>query len=244
PRVRLVLVGKGESPEDERAIRAEAQRLGLADRVTITGWMPIERAWGYIKLADVCLSPYSPTPILQSTSPTKLIEYMALGRPVVANDHPEQSEVIRDSGAGLCCAGDEAAFASAVLRILRDPDAAERMGAAGRRYVERKRTHAALADAVVSRYCEVLAPRTVGREAVRKPLKVCVVVPAHWSGLRGGAEYQASLLAARLVKRYAVELTYLTTQTDPDFVPEGYGIARFSDERGIRRYGTFLDALR
>src|SRR5690606_3371076 len=50
--VRLVLVGKGEMPEDERAIRAEAERLGLADRVTITGWMPIERAWGYIKLAD------------------------------------------------------------------------------------------------------------------------------------------------------------------------------------------------
>ncbi len=72
----------------------EAERLGIADRVTITGWLPMPEAWQHVRRAALCVSPYLPVPILRSTSPTKLIEYMALGKPVVANDHPEQAAVL------------------------------------------------------------------------------------------------------------------------------------------------------
>ncbi len=40
--------------------------------------------------------------ILRAASPTKLVEYMAMGKAVVANDHPEQKRVIEESGAGYC----------------------------------------------------------------------------------------------------------------------------------------------
>jgi hypothetical protein len=39
---------------------------------------------------------------LNPASPTKLVEYMALGKAVVANDHPDQRMVLEQSGAGIC----------------------------------------------------------------------------------------------------------------------------------------------
>lgn len=74
--------------------------------------------------------------------------------------------------------------------------------------------------------------------------RVCMLLPAHCSALMGGAEYQAKLLAEHLVKNYDVEISYLTTRSDPDYRAPGYEIVRFSTHRGIRRYGTFFDAYR
>jgi glycosyltransferase involved in cell wall biosynthesis len=157
PDAHLVFVGRGESPEDEALLHAEAERLGVSRAMTITGWLPMPTAWARTRRAAVCVSPYFPTPTLQSTSPTKLVEYMALGLPVVANDHPEQSDVVRQSGAGVVCRWDEAEFADAIVRVLRDREAAEQMGRAGRRFVEQHRTHWAMVNLVATLYRQVLA---------------------------------------------------------------------------------------
>ena len=170
PNARLVFVGAGENPADEAALRDEAARLGIADKVTITGWLGMHDAWAYVRAADVCVSPYAPVQILQSTSPTKLVEYMAFGKPVVANDHPEQSEALRDSGGGIVFRWNEAECAEALAEVLLDPVRAKAMGEAGRRYVERWRTHAAMADVVLERYRRQLAVQAAGpspRAAVR-----------------------------------------------------------------------------
>ncbi|HET7132249.1 MAG TPA: glycosyltransferase, partial [Gammaproteobacteria bacterium] len=98
-------------------------------------------------------------PILKSTSPTKLVEYLALGKAVVANDHPEQSEVIAQSGAGLVCSWDEGEFARAIVELLENPERAAAMGRAGREFVAAKRTHWAMVDLVADRYHAVLADR-------------------------------------------------------------------------------------
>ena len=96
---------------------------------------------------------------MKSTSPTKLVEYMALGKAVVANDHPEQSEVIEQSGAGLLCGWDEEEFADAIVELLRDPERAAAMGRAGRAFVAARRTHWAMVDLVAERYTQALAGR-------------------------------------------------------------------------------------
>ena len=120
--------------------------------MTITGWLPMPEAWQHVRRASLCVSPYLPVPILRSTSPTKLIEYMALGKPVVANDHPEQADVLRESCAGLVCGWNEQEFAAATLELLLDPERRARMGAAGRRYVAEHRTHWAMVNLVLGRY--------------------------------------------------------------------------------------------
>lgn len=156
PRAKLYMLGKGEMPEDEKSLKDEAKRLGIEDAVIFTGHLPMKKAWEYIRKADVCASPYYPTPILNSTSPTKLIEYMAMGKPVVGNDHPEQSLVIKESGAGIVTSWNEKEFASAIIKILKDPEAACNMGARGRRYVEMYRTNEIITDSVLSEYYRLL----------------------------------------------------------------------------------------
>lgn len=75
-------------------------------------------------------------------------------------------------------------------------------------------------------------------------LKVCVLLPVHWSGGIGGAEYQARLLVEHWSAHYDVDIVYLTTRTNPSYSPHGYRIVQFSTDDGIRRYGTFFDAVR
>jgi glycosyltransferase involved in cell wall biosynthesis len=170
PAARLTFVGSGWMPDDEALLRREARRLGIDAHVTITGWLPVADAWQHVRRASLCLSPYLPVPILRSTSPTKLIEYMALGKPVVANDHPEQADVLTQSGAGIICGWSEAEFAGAIVDLLRDPARRARMGEAGRRYVAEHRTHWAMVDLVAGRYRQRLIaaqkppkPRMVAR---------------------------------------------------------------------------------
>lgn len=152
---KLYLVGGGDDPSDEQILKDEARRLGIEDAVLITRFLPQQDAWQYVKAADVCVSPFYPTPILNSTSPTKLIEYMAMGRAVVANNHPEQSLVISESKAGICVPYEENAFAEAILYLLKHPEVAREMGIRGREYVGKHRSYDQIADLVETKLLQV-----------------------------------------------------------------------------------------
>jgi glycosyltransferase involved in cell wall biosynthesis len=152
PATRLYLVGGAEDPGDVGVLRDEAARLGITGAVVFSGFLPRAEAFRIVRRARVCVSPFYPTPILNSTSPTKLVEYMALGKCVVANDHPEQRLVIEESGAGLCVPYEEGAFAEAIVRLLRDPLLAAKMGALGRAYVCEQRDYRSIAETLEATY--------------------------------------------------------------------------------------------
>jgi len=156
PEARLVFVGDGEIPSDRAFLEATAAELGLENDVTFTGMVPMQEAHAKVSAAAVCLSPFYPIPILLSTSPTKISEYMALGRPVVANEHPEQSIIIAESGGGHCVDWSAEAFAEAITALLADPAEAERMGQKGREYVARHRTYSVVAPQVADIYRRLL----------------------------------------------------------------------------------------
>ena len=161
PQAKLYFVGSGDDPRDEQLLREETARLGLDGAVVLVGQKTHEEAMRYVREADVCVSPFFPTPILNSTSPTKLVEYMALGRPVVGNDHPEQSLVIGESGAGYCVPWSEEAFAQAIVRLLEAPEAARSMGERGRQYVLEHRSYEAISTLVEA---ELLKLARAGRQ--------------------------------------------------------------------------------
>jgi len=159
PAARLYIVGQGDHPDDRAFLENEAARLGLQSAVVFVGQLQQSQALDYVREADVCVSPFYPTPVLQSTSPTKLVEYLAMGKAVVANDHPEQRRVIEESGAGICVPYSETAFASAIAELLRNPQQAREMGERGRRYVRAHRVYSVIADAVERRMLEIVAGR-------------------------------------------------------------------------------------
>lgn len=152
PQAKLVMVGEGDSPRDRAGLEALAAELGIGHAVEFTGFLPIEDAWRIAAGAAVCVSPYPCVRELMSGSPTKLVEYMALGRPVVCNDHPEQKSITEQSGAGLCTPWDVAAFAQAIEWMLTHREEAEAMGARGPGWVARHRTYDVLAAGVLASY--------------------------------------------------------------------------------------------
>jgi glycosyltransferase involved in cell wall biosynthesis len=156
PVATLLIVGDGTYPYEKTALEAYVDRLGLTHAVKFTGFVPISDAWSYSASASVCVSPFAPTKILASTSPTKLMEYMALGRPVVCNSHPEQSEIIQQSGAGLCVNWGAHDFAQAILWMLQHPEEAEAMGKKGPDWVAEHRTYHTIASDVWHQYLEIL----------------------------------------------------------------------------------------
>jgi glycosyltransferase involved in cell wall biosynthesis len=147
-KAKFYLVGGGEDRMDEELVRDEARRLGIEDSMVMTGFLPQEAAWQHVKDADVCVSPICPSPILECGSPTKLIEYMAMGKASVANDHQEQSLVLAESRGGICVPYEENAFAEAVVYLIGHPEEARAMGLRGRHYVEERRGYQHLADLV------------------------------------------------------------------------------------------------
>jgi glycosyltransferase involved in cell wall biosynthesis len=145
--VRLLLVGHADRERDRLILERHASELGVGEHMEITGFLPQREALARVRQADICLSPFYPSPVLLSTSPTKLVEYLALGCPVVANDHPEQRLILRESRAGVCVPWGARHFARAV-RWLMARSQAERaaMGSRGRAWVECNRTYARIAD--------------------------------------------------------------------------------------------------
>ena len=128
--VRWIVLGDGALFDE---VRADIARRGLDDTVELTGMVPRERAVELLAACEVCVSPHVPNPDGSRFfgSPTKLFEYMGLGRAIVASDLEQIGEVIDHERTGLLCPpGDAGAAATAVLRLLADPDLRARLGAA------------------------------------------------------------------------------------------------------------------
>lgn len=157
PEATLLMVGPEELPGDQEILIAEAKRLGVEDALILTGRLPRDTALQHVADSDVCFSPFLPTPILNSTSPTKLVEYLSLKRPVVANDHPEQKMVLNASGGGICVQYDEEQFSNAAIEILNNPERSLAMGEAGYEYVMANRSYSAIADALEQCYFDLRA---------------------------------------------------------------------------------------
>jgi glycosyltransferase involved in cell wall biosynthesis len=151
PDAMLLMIGDGTQPEDRERLEHKAHSLGIADRVVWTGRVSSADAWRWMANADVAVSIVPRGVLYDCASPTKLVEYLALGIPVVANDQPDQERVLAESGAGICRAMDHAAIVSAIEQILSDPDLADRMRAAGPPYVAAERGY----DRIAARVAEV-----------------------------------------------------------------------------------------
>ena len=123
PQARGLIVGGHDQEPDLQRVKDTADRLGIASRVTFTGQVAPSEVSRLLQQADVLALP-NPASAISTfyTSPLKLFEYMAAGKPIVASDLPAIREVLRhEVDALLVPPGDPAALASAVERLASDP---------------------------------------------------------------------------------------------------------------------------
>jgi len=151
PEARWVLLGPASDGEGDR-LRRYAEELGLGEHVLVLGPVPRSEVPRYLGLASVTVSPIPTTALYVASSPTKAVESLALGVPVVGTPIPDQAELIAASQGGAVAPFEEEPFAAAVAGLLADPQAARRMGARGRRHVRSERSYERLAGSVEARY--------------------------------------------------------------------------------------------
>jgi glycosyltransferase involved in cell wall biosynthesis len=156
PDLCLLLVGDAQEEADRRWLRREAEKLHVADAIVWTGWVSPQLAWACVRRAEVAVSILPRGELFDWASPTKVVEYLALGLPVVANDQPDQRTVLEESGAGLSVAMTVQDFAAAILRLLHDKDLAAAMSDRGPEYVGRQRSYALLGEQVAEVYRALL----------------------------------------------------------------------------------------
>lgn len=158
PDARWVLLGPSLNGEDER-LRREVDRAGLADRFDIHGAVPRSEVPTYLALSSLTVSPIPLVPIYLVSSPSKTVESLAAGRPVVATAIPDQQTVVGESGGGLIVPYRPDAFADAISALLSDPQRRGAMGAAGRNWVREHRSYEGLATTLELAYVEAIRRR-------------------------------------------------------------------------------------
>ena len=129
--VHFGLVGGGTSLEELRGL---ALRLGIADYVTFTGRVPDAEMLAMLNTADVCVNPDVANEMNDISTMNKVMEYMALGKPMVQFDLAEGRFSARE--ASLYAHRNNALdLASKIIFLLENPEKRRAMGEFGRRRV-------------------------------------------------------------------------------------------------------------
>jgi L-malate glycosyltransferase len=147
PRVRFLLVGDGEMrPEFERL----AQEAGVKQHVLFLGHR--QDIPEILSCCDIGVLPST-----AEGMPNAILEYLAAGLPTIATSVGGSLEVIHDGVTGLLVPPrDEGSLASAILRLLEDPELAEALASAGRKHVEENFSFARLISNMSGLYDELL----------------------------------------------------------------------------------------
>lgn len=128
PDVHVELIGPADS--DVSAAVADAHRRGW---VRHHGFVPNREALGLLRGALAGLALLHDEPNYATSRPTKVMEYMAFGVPVVTTPNAASAELVRRYGSGLVVPfTDPTAAAEAVLTLRADPDLRHQLGEAGR----------------------------------------------------------------------------------------------------------------
>ncbi|MGH8686973.1 MAG: glycosyltransferase family 4 protein, partial [Burkholderiales bacterium] len=132
--VHFGLVGGGTSLEEMKALAAE---LGVVDHVSFTGRVPDAEMLAMLNTADVCVNPDVASEMNDKSTMNKVMEYMALGKPLVQFDLTEGRRSAREASL-YAKPNDARDLAHKLLELLDDPARRARMGEFGRRRVERE----------------------------------------------------------------------------------------------------------
>ena len=130
--VLTVVIGGGTEFE---AIRRLAEDLGLTDHVRFPGRIPDDELIAYLSTADVCVNPDVANEMNDKSTMNKIMEYMALGKPVVQFDLTEGRRSALKASL-YARRNDPVDMAEKILELLKEPQKRQEMGTFGRRRVE------------------------------------------------------------------------------------------------------------
>jgi glycosyltransferase involved in cell wall biosynthesis len=133
--VHFTCIGKGPGLV---GLRKMVRDKGLEDIVNFTGRVSNEQLLEILSTADICVNPDKPCEMNDISTMIKIMEYMALGKPIVQFDLREGRFSAQDAAVYADTRNQVADFAAKILWLLDHPDERRRMGEFGRRRVEKE----------------------------------------------------------------------------------------------------------
>jgi glycosyltransferase involved in cell wall biosynthesis len=129
-------------------------------RVTVTGRLPFDDMLDYLSACDVLALPLSDTIANRGRWPSKVNEYVAVGRPTVACDVGDVANLLRDNDIGLLVKPEAADFAAKIDELLSDSARAGVMGDRAREIARTTYSQDAIADKLEDFYRKTIAVRS------------------------------------------------------------------------------------
>jgi glycosyltransferase involved in cell wall biosynthesis len=151
-----LVIGDGEA---RAALQREAASRGLDRFVSFTGRLPWEKAMRLLAAADVCVDPAPFNVYHDKNTAVKVLEYMALGRPMVLYDLAGHRAAA--AGAALYAwPGDERDFALKIAQLMDDKVLAQRLGKLGQERFQEQLSWEKMGGNLVSAYAALSPPTT------------------------------------------------------------------------------------
>ena len=156
--IQFVLVGGGTSLGEMRALAA---RLGVAQYVTFMGRVPDDELLRALNTADVCINPDRANEMNDKSTMNKIMEYMALSKPIVQFDLTEGRYTALESSV-YARRGDDVDFGNLIVALLDDPELRKAMGEFGYKRVRNELEWRYQVRDLLTAY-EALWPQAPGR---------------------------------------------------------------------------------
>jgi len=131
--IHFTCIGGGPGLAELRKI---VQEKSLGDMVNFTGRIPDEALLEILSTADVCVNPDKPCEMNDCSTMIKIMEYMALGKPIVQFDLKEGRFSAKEASLYADARDPVTDFADKILWLIENPDERKRMGEFGRKRVE------------------------------------------------------------------------------------------------------------
>ena len=127
-----MIIGTGDSLNNLKALASE---LKIDRYLWFTGFIPDDELVRYLSTADICVCPDPSSPLNNVSTWIKIMEYMTLGKPIVAFDLPEHRFTAQQA-AVYVPPNDERAFARAIAELVDDPRRRVALGVFGRHRIK------------------------------------------------------------------------------------------------------------
>jgi len=149
-------------------LRKMVQDKNLEDMVNFTGRIPDEQLLEILSTADVCVNPDTPCEMNDISTMIKIMEYMALGKPIVQFDSKEGRFSAKEASLYADKKDQVADFANKILWLLERPDERRRMGEFGRRRVETELAWEHSVENLLAAYERVFSKRARSRDLTQR----------------------------------------------------------------------------
>jgi glycosyltransferase involved in cell wall biosynthesis len=153
--VHFALVGGGPALD---AMKKRAEEKQVGDYMTFTGRAPDQVLLEVLNTADICVNPDEVNPMNDKSTMNKIMEYMALGKPIIQFDVTE-GRFSAGPASLYAKANDARDMADAVVYLLDRPDLRAEMGREGRRRVEQELAWTYEAPKLLAAYNAIFAAR-------------------------------------------------------------------------------------